>query len=459
MRDPRSSAACLVALILIGTQAHASGPQTDHALRQRLRMHLQSIAAIDTHDHLRPFDLLAASGTSDQHPGIGFVDLLNGAYVRALAPIPPRTTDEPIAQWWQKSSQAFADVRATGFYQCLRLGLRDLYGVELNSLSSAEAAALDERILRNYQDERWTSEVITKRANIELMLIDPYWGRLSLPSGYSFSVPVLNVSMLLNGHHPTSFPATTDENPYAIAESMGLVVKSLDDYLAAVERLFQIARERGAVSVKTIRAYDRPLLFENVTKERAAQIFGHPASALAPQDIRAFQDFMMWRLVELSAKYDLPFQIHTGHGRLQGSNPLLLLDLIQQNPKTKFVLFHGGYPWIGETGAIGLRHWNNVWIDIVWLPTISPTMARRALHEWLETVPSNRILWGGDSNHPETIYASAALVRDVIADVLAEKVVREEIDEPEAMRIGRQILRDNALALFPTLERRLWKDR
>ena len=49
---------------------------------------------------------------------------------------------------------------------------------------------------------------------------------------------------------------------------------------------------------------------------------------------------------------------------------------IAANPQTKFILFHGGYPWIGETGAIATRY-QNVWIDSVWLPTISFTMAHR----------------------------------------------------------------------------------
>ena len=114
----------------------------------------------------------------------------------------------------------------------------------------------------------------------------------------------------------------------------------------------------------------------------------------------------MWRLVGLSAEHGLPFQIHTGHGKLQGSNPLLLVDLIEANPRTKFILFHGGYPWVGETGAIVLRHGSHVWVDSVWLPTISPTMARRALHEWLEVMPSDRILWGADCNHAEGIYGA-----------------------------------------------------
>lgn len=46
----------------------------------------------------------------------------------------------------------------------------------------------------------------------------------------------------------------------------------------------------------------------------------------------------------------LPLQIHTGHARIQGSNPMLLLDMIAANPETQFVLLHGGFPWWGKRG-------------------------------------------------------------------------------------------------------------
>lgn len=57
---------------------------------------------------------------------------------------------------------------------------------------------------------------------------------------------------------------------------------------------------------------------------------------------------------------------------------------------------------MGETGVIAMR-FRNVWIDSVWLPTLSYTMARRAYQEWLEAVPSNRIMWGSDSGEPKRI--------------------------------------------------------
>ncbi len=131
---------------------------------------------------------------------------------------------------------------------------------------------------------------------------------------------------------------------------------------------------------------------------------------------------------------------------------MLLVDLIAANPKTKFVLLHGGFPWVGETGLIAMRY-KNVWIDSAWLPTLSYTIAKRAYQEWLEMVPSDRIMWGSDTQQAEGIYAATEFTRQCLAEALAEKVERGELREEHASRIGRQILRQNALDLFPRLEK------
>ena len=173
--------------------------------------------------------------------------------------------------------------------------------------------------------------------------------------------------------------------------------------------------------------------------------------------MKEFEDFILWHITRLSAQLELPFQIHTGHARIQGSNPMNLMNLIEANPLTKFILFHGGYPWIGETGAIMQRHGRHVWIDSVWLPTISYTMAKRAYQEWLEVMPSNHLMWGADAHHVEGVYGAAEFTRRCLAEALAEKVERGELREIDALRIGQQVMRDNALELFPQLKDRLWK--
>ncbi len=100
----------------------------------------------------------------------------------------------------------------------------------------------------------------------------------------------------------------------------------------------------------------------------------------------------------------------------------------------------------------------NVWVDSVWMPTLSYSMGKRAFQEWLEVMPSNRIMWGGDTSTAEGIYGAAEFTRRCLAEALAEKVLRHELLEADALQIGRQVMRENALALFPTLRTKLWRE-
>jgi uncharacterized protein len=234
-----------------------------------------------------------------------------------------------------------------------------------------------------------------------------------------------------------------------------MTIRSLDDYLKVLDRLFAKAKEKGAVCLKTTLAYKRTLRFEDVPAQRAAEVFGRPRSELSVEQVNRFEDFVMWRLVELSARHELPFQIHTGQARIQGSSPMRLVDLIEANPKTKFILFHGGIPWVGETGVILMRYGGHVWLDSDWMPTLSYETAKRAFYEWLDVMPSSRIMWGADAHHAEGIYGATGMTRRCLAEVLAERVDRGDPREAHALRIGRQILRDHALSLFPQLISRI----
>jgi hypothetical protein len=80
---------------------------------------------------------------------------------------------------------------------------------------------------------------------------------------------------------------------------------------------------------------------------------------------------------------------------------------------------------------------------------ISPWVARQALHEWIETVPANKILaFGGDYIFVEGAYAHARLARHNVAAVLAEKVEARYLTEDEAVSLAHKLLRENAVRLF-----------
>jgi predicted TIM-barrel fold metal-dependent hydrolase len=443
-----------ILLVLLGGPLAAEDiKRTD--LYKRIRTALDAVPAIDTHDHLRPFDDIPGRDLTDRGRGMTLRSVWAGSYYTWINPLSPWPEGKPFDAWWAVAKDDFDNARATSFYRYVLPAFKDLYGVDFETMTDGEARKLNDRIFENYKDDKWLHHVVTERANIELMLVDPYWARFKFERPYRFSVPVLNVTSMVDGFHESSFASQLD-SPYHFARQAGGEVKTLDDYLAAVDAIFQKAVASDAVCLKTTLAYQRTLEFANVPRERAEKAFGRPRKELSAEDVKDFQDFMMWRLVELSAKYELPFQIHTGQARIQGSNPILLVDLIAANPKTKFVLFHGGFPWVGETGVIAMRH-KNVWVDSVWLPQLSYTMAKRAYQEWLEVMPSDRIMWGADTVQAEGIYAATVWTRQCLSEALAEKVDRGELREEQAVAIGRQILRDNALKLFPTLQRQLWR--
>ena len=89
-----------------------------------------------------------------------------------------------------------------------------------------------------------------------------------------------------------------------------------------------------------------------------------------------------------------------------------------------------------------------------WLHIISPSAAHRALHEWVETVPGNKIFaFGGDYIFVEGAYAHSRIAREVVSRVLTEKVKEGYLDEKEAVNLAWRILRENPLQIYRLEER------
>ena len=91
----------------------------------------------------------------------------------------------------------------------------------------------------------------------------------------------------------------------------------------------------------------------------------------------------------------------------------------------------------------------NVFVDPCWAHITSPSASRRALHEMLDTDPSNKIFgYGGDYRCPELGYAHAEIAQRNISQVLTEKVSEGSCSEEEVLELGRKFLHDNPDALF-----------
>ena len=74
------------------------------------------------------------------------------------------------------------------------------------------------------------------------------------------------------------------------------------------------------------------LYFEDVPAERAVRAFGRPRADLTAEQIKAFEDFIMWRLVELSARHELPFPTAAGVVRIEGTDTAARQDAFSRVP-------------------------------------------------------------------------------------------------------------------------------
>jgi predicted TIM-barrel fold metal-dependent hydrolase len=90
----------------------------------------------------------------------------------------------------------------------------------------------------------------------------------------------------------------------------------------------------------------------------------------------------------------------------------------------------------------------NVYLDLCWMPWISPQLTERFLEIWLEIIPSNKFMWGGDAHRAECIHGHWLLAQQVVCKVLNRTVAEGTLPMKEAARIAVGIFRDNALAFF-----------
>jgi predicted TIM-barrel fold metal-dependent hydrolase len=121
-------------------------------------------------------------------------------------------------------------------------------------------------------------------------------------------------------------------------------------------------------------------------------------------------------------------------------------------PDTKFIIFHGGFPWTGECAALA-KMFPNVYLDLVWLPQISREEAVHAIDVMLDCVPYNKFFWGGDCRFIEESVGSAEFARDVVSEVLANRIKRGLLTEEVAMEILDRIFRENAIEVFKLKEK------
>ena len=347
-----------------------------------------------------------------------------------------------VSEKWGILKPYWENSKNTAYNRASLLAADKLFG--LDDINESTVELLSERIGKAYESD-WISHVIEDKCKIDFLIQDSE-DRSFGTDGFRY------VKRLDDFVHIGS-----RERIKSVGRGQNINIETLNDLILALGKSFEEAKAEGIVAIKTAIAYDRILSFENTSRPKAEEVFGKMMHAndgisFSFEEVKPLQDFMMHQILDLARDNQLPVQIHTGlhinKNIIGNSNPTHLVNLFFEYPKVNFILFHGGYPYGGELSALA-KTFNNVYIDMCWLYVISPSYSERYLHEWLETVPASKIMgFGGDYLNVEHTYAHLLLAKQVVTNVLIDKVKDGYLSESEAKEIAQMILHDNAVDIL-----------
>ncbi|HTX75802.1 MAG TPA: amidohydrolase family protein [Terracidiphilus sp.] len=250
---------------------------------------------------------------------------------------------------------------------------------------------------------------------------------------------------------------------YLDAVGLSAIPSTLDDYLAKVVTPTLVRqRKQGAVAEKFEVAYLRSLDFANPTRDQAAKVYAKWAAGGRPDPAayKLLQDFLFRAIARQCGRLGMAVHIHdiAGAGRyydIAGSNPLLL-EPVFDDPSlqdTRFVLLHGGWPFVREAGALLQKP--NVYLDLSQQTLSFPARTLATwLREWLETYP-DKILFGTDGypysdsmGWEESTWIASHNGREALGIALTGMLRDDELSRARANAIATEVLRTTAEHLY-----------
>jgi hypothetical protein len=335
---------------------------------------------------------------------------------------------------------------SNAFLRSLLGALKELYG--FSPITRENWQDLDAAIRQRHRqpDGRGTAEIL-QQAKLETIITDVYTDPLcdarAAFGGHYRSV--LRINAFACGWHRTSHDHN-DNQAHTLLARLGLQPQTFDEYLQALTTVVEHMAERGQVALKNALAYDRTIDFDDVDRERAQRAWGQPNPGA--NERKAFGDVVVDHLCRVAGERNIPVQMHLGTALIRGSHPLKAAGLIERHPRTRFLLMHLAYPWSRDLLGMAFVY-RNIWLDLTWAPLLSPSHCRLALHEAIEILPDeSRLMIGGDNWHAEETYGAFRTFRQILTDVLEEKVRGGYFTENDARRLATKILHDNATQFF-----------
>ncbi|HIJ66029.1 MAG TPA: amidohydrolase family protein [Candidatus Hydrogenedentes bacterium] len=403
-----------------------------NALEKSLIEGMEQLEVIDCHEHLGPeknrtgaevdvFTLFAHYTRGD----LAVAGMTDAQYASLF------NRDIPLEHRWALFAPYWEHIRWGSYARAALLAAAKFYSVD--DINEKTYQPLSEAIQKANTPGIY-ERVLKKACNIRTALTQ--CGSTDL-GGTPLLTPVM----------PMIYPTETWEALTRPPFGSEAPVRTLDDYVDAMRRYVLKVKGEGAVGLKMMA---NP--FETPDREPALSAFARlrdgNETALPPQN--PLRDYVIDQIIAYATEQDLVVCVHTGYwGDFRQLDPVHMIPLLMRHPKTRFDIYHLGFPWMRQALMLG-KGFPNVWLNLCWTHVISQRFVVTALDEAIDLIPMNKLLaFGGDYGIPvEKVYGHLVMAREDIACVLARRIQAGQMTEAQAIELAKKWFWDNPKELY-----------
>lgn len=432
----------LALLLSVAATTVAQQPAVDPALAREI----DSVAAIDNHAHPmlsppadasdREFDALPVDNMAPQ-----------------TDPIALRADWPPLADAWH----ALFDID-------LKPPLNSEQMKQLNAARARVKAREGEHYSAYVLSKAGIGTMVANRVAMGNGVEPPRF--LWVPYEDALLFPLNNAAMAAVTPDRAEFFALEDKlrARYIHAQNITRLPPTLDAYIRnIVLPTLRGQHARGAIAAKFELAYLRSLAIGNPTHDEAAAVYAKyidTNASPAPTVYKPLQDYLFRTIALECGRLGMAVHFHSMAGAgsyfsIAGGNPMNMEPVFNDPTMrhTNFVMLHGGWPFVHETGALLQKP--NVYLDISQQALVIPARTLASwLREWLELFP-DKVLFGTDGypysealGWEESTYLSARNAREALGIALTGMERDGEITPARASLIAHMVMHDNAAALY-----------
>jgi hypothetical protein len=422
---------------------------------QQLKAALDAAPVIDPHTHLRP-SRPEADNLADlvlyHHVWVELVSAGMPATTTTKAGLPHEVADpgiEPLERV-KAALPYLCHIRGTTCGNLLRTMLEDLYDVPRGELTEDNVEQVFSLVSGRAADPGWRSHVLRERGHIQKSLTVDRLDQPACDASIGWGVEQ-NLNLVSGKQTPQQMLA-------AMEQQTGGSLRRAEDL---GQMMYSLGRGHSQRPIHFVGLWLVPYFgFEETADSEIAAILARAADGrpLGRDDLSRFSSYAVRYFLQglrdgpvRTIQLIVGAEVLPPHRSLTHWSPELPGALGRL--AGEFEDFHfncsSASDLYTQDLAILAKHVPNLSVAGYWWHTLYPFYIRKSIETRLDIVPANKIVaFFSDAYHAEWCYPKLKLVKQILGEVLADRVARGLLTEEAALSLPKELLFENAKRIY-----------